>query len=85
MAELLEMLAYYLSLPVMIMSNATDSLNAIEFDKSFAAEYLGYIKYAMGDTLFMMYSSVALIFGGASLWSFTLKGINFIKELLPMQ
>ena len=82
---LVNFISQLINLPYELLYQATESLNSIEFDQTLLFNYLGYMRFAMGDTLYFMFSTVALIFIGASLWSFTLKGINFIKELLPMQ
>ena len=83
MDEFLLKVLEILTLPVTVMENATASLNAIEFDQTLLSDYLGYMHYFMGDTLYMMFSSLALIFGGASLWSFIVKGLNWLLDLIP--
>lgn len=61
----------------------TDNLDSIQFDESFLATYFGYAKYAMGSTLFGLFSTVVLIALGISIWSFLLKGFGYIRNLLP--
>lgn len=83
MVEFFEKLIAILYMPLQFLSDAAKALNDYQFDDSLLYDYLGYMHYAMGTPLFMLFSSVALIFIGASLWSFIIKAINWIVEMIP--
>lgn len=88
MADILEffkMVYDLFVLPFEIMNSATNTLNGIEFSTTLAYQYLGYMHFAMGTVLYAGFTGVALVMVGASLWSFILKGIDFLKSVLPFQ
>ena len=86
MAEILDffkMVFDLFTLPSAMLQQATDALNGVDFDKTLPAQYLGYMHFAMGNVLYSGFTGVALIMVGASLWSFILKGIDFLKSVIP--
>jgi len=84
MAEFFQKIIDILVMPLTFLSNAADALNSYQFDESLLFDYLGYMHYAMGTPLYMLFSTVALIFIGASLWSFIVKAVAWIMEIIPI-
>jgi hypothetical protein len=68
---------------ISVIVNTTDRIDAIKFDNTAFAEWLGYARYAMGDPLYILFTSVILISIGVTLWTYLLKGIGYIKTILP--
>lgn len=66
-----------------IIINTTDRIDEITFDNTAFAEWLGYARYAMGDPLYILFTSVILISIGVTLWTYLLKGISYIRSILP--
>jgi hypothetical protein len=58
-------------------------IDSIRFDNTEFAHWMGYARYAMGDTLYVLFTTTILISIGASMWSYLLKGIAMLKGLLP--
>lgn len=58
-------------------------LDSVQFNNSFAANYLGYVHYIIGDVNYIALTSMFIIGIGAALWQFTLKGVGFLKNFLP--
>lgn len=83
--EFFEMVYDLFVLPFEMLESATVALDSFEFSTTLLYQYLGYMHFAMGDALYIAFSSVALVMIGASLWSFILKGIDFLKSVLPFQ
>lgn len=83
MVEFFEKVIRILTMPLEVMSDGADALNAYQFDESLLYDYLGYMHYAMGPALYGTFSAVALIFIAASLWSFIVKAVNWILEMVP--
>jgi hypothetical protein len=60
-------------------------LKQIDFNNIPFTHWLGYAHYMLGTPLYTMFTSVVLISLGISLWTYTLKGIGYIKSLIPFQ
>jgi hypothetical protein len=60
-----------------------ERIESISFEDSEIYTWLGYAHYVMGSPLYELFTSVMLIGVGVSLWTFLLKGIGYIKNLLP--
>lgn len=58
-------------------------IESIDFEDSSILTWLGYAHYAMGTPLYVLFTTVVLIGLGVSLWSFMLKGIMYLRSLLP--
>lgn len=65
------------------MGDAVDYLDAVEFKDSGLFQFLGYFHYVMGSANYFAFTSVMLIGLGVTLWTYTLKGIDLIRSLLP--
>lgn len=66
-----------------IVNQTVQLLNGVDFKGSIVAEYLGYIRYIFGPTLWFMFTTVLLIPLGVTIWIYCLKGIGYLKEVLP--
>ena len=66
-----------------IIIQTTDLLNGINFSESVMAEYLGYARFVFGAPLWALFCIVLLIPLGVTIFVWTLKGIAYIKTLLP--
>ena len=74
---------YYLIVDILgIMSDTANRIDAVQFDGSAITTYLGYAHYAMGN-LYTVFTSVILIAIGLAIWGALLKGVGYIKNLLP--
>lgn len=65
-----------------VLVNTTDRLDAVDFNSTAVAEYLGYTKYVIGTPLYSMFMTVILISIGVTVYKTFLKGIFLVKELL---
>lgn len=65
------------------MNRATIYLDSIDFTESVMATYLGYFRFVAGDILFFALLTGAQIALGITLWKLLLRGVGFIKNLLP--
>lgn len=81
--EFFEKLFDILSNIALAMQSTITYLDAVDFRQSYIFDYLGYVRYFLGDLNFVTLTSIFIIAVGVSLWSFSLKAIGFIKELLP--
>ena len=84
MMDFLREITQVLTIGVETISEAAEALKDYEFKASIVGQYLGHMHYAMGTPLYMMFTTAALIGIGASLWSFIIKGVNWLLDLLPM-
>lgn len=66
-----------------LMSDTVKYLDAVQFDDSDIFDYLGYVRYFMGDLNYAAFTSLILIGLGLSVWSYSLRAIGFIKDSLP--
>lgn len=83
MIEFFEKIVDLFLLPLEFLNNAAAALNNFHFDETILYDYLGYMHFAMGTPLYIIFSSVLLIGIGASLWSFIIKAVNWILEMIP--
>lgn len=65
------------------LGQATVYLDDVDFSQSFVAKYLGYARYTMGDPAYPMLMTMCLIGVAYSLWEFAVKGVTFMRNLLP--
>jgi hypothetical protein len=63
--------------------NTSDRIDSIKFDNTEFANWLGYARYAMGDSLYILFTTTVLISIGATIWGYITKGIAAIRGLLP--
>lgn len=68
---------------ISIIANTADNIDTIKFNSTAFADWLGYARYAMGDPLYIMFTTTILISIGVTLWTYLLKGVEMIKSLLP--
>lgn len=67
-----------------VLTSTTDTIDAITFDEQdFINQYLGYAKNAMGAPLYTLFTSMVLASIGLSIFTYFLKGLRYIKALLP--
>lgn len=83
LAELFTSIVTLLTDIVEIVRTTVGLLNGVDFNNSIVAEYLGYVRFIFGPTLWLMFSTVLLIPLGVTVWIYCLKGIGYIKEILP--
>lgn len=83
LGEFLYRLVQLLWLSIEAIQNTTKELDKITFTDTTMKDYLGYARYAMGTPLYTLFSSVILIAVGVTLWTYMLKGIGYLKNLLP--
>ncbi|PJO40625.1 hypothetical protein [Lysinibacillus xylanilyticus] len=65
-----------------VLLNTTDRIDAINYDDLEIVNYLGYVKYVLGDTLWFMLMSGILISIGVTVYFTFLRGIKLVKDLL---
>jgi hypothetical protein len=65
------------------LTTTCQRIESITFEDSEIYTWLGYAHYAMGTPLYTLFTTVILIGVGVTLWSYLLKGIGYIKNLLP--
>lgn len=67
-----------------IISSTADRLDSITFeDGSMILNYLGYAKYVMTTPLYSLFTSIVLISLGVTVWTYLLKGLGYLKNILP--
>lgn len=81
--ELFDKVVWLLNQVIQTIIDTSDRIDSINFDDSVFANYLGYAKYAMGTSLYALFTTVILISIGVTLWVYLLKGIGYIKNILP--
>lgn len=83
----MEILQFFETLMEMIydtyetISLAATTIAEFDFAESPFITYMGYARYAMGDPLYITFTSVCVISLGFQMWTITLKGIQIIKEI----
>lgn len=82
--EFFEMLSRIFLYPPAILDKAADALFAYQFEDLLLVDYLGYMHYAMGTPLFILFSTAALIGIAVALWSVIVKAIALIMEIIPL-
>lgn len=65
------------------IDSTADAIDSITFKDSFFSDYLGYVRYVLGDTFYLLFSSVVLISLGIGLFTTFLRGWQLIRSLLP--
>lgn len=60
---------------------AATTIGDFDFGSSPIPLYMGYARYAMGDPLYIMFTSVCIISLGFQMWSLVLKAVQLIKEV----
>jgi hypothetical protein len=65
------------------LTTTCQRIESISFEDSGIYTWLGYAHYVMGSPLYELFTSVMLIGVGVTLWTYLLKGIGYIKNLLP--
>jgi hypothetical protein len=68
---------------ITILIDTASNIDSINFETSVFNDYFGYARYCMGETLYMLLTTVVLIAVGVTIWSYLLKGIGMLKNLLP--
>jgi hypothetical protein len=68
---------------IQIISDTASNIDHITFEKSLFKDYMGYAHYAMGTPLYTLFTTIILIAIGVTLWTYILKGIGMIRNLLP--
>jgi hypothetical protein len=58
-------------------------LYSIDFQNNIFTEYMGYFRYVVGDTNYILFTTVLLIAIGISLWKYVIQGFSYIKSFLP--
>lgn len=67
-----------------VLTSTTDTIDSIKFeDQQFINQYLGYAKNVMGSPLYTLFTSMVLASIGLSIFTYFLKGLRYIKALLP--
>lgn len=65
------------------MDLATNYLDNVNFNGSYIVQFLGYVRWIMGDINYAAFMTMLLIGAGISLWQFSLRAVDLIKSLLP--
>lgn len=82
--EFLYRILELLGLAIGVINDTAARLDSIDFNNDFVfVHYLGYAKYVMGTPLYTLFTTVILIAIGVTLWTYLLKGIGYLKHLLP--
>lgn len=75
---------------VNILTNVTDAINDtadylddIDFSNTWIFEFMGYARYVLGDVNYVMLTMICIIAIGLSVWSFLLRAVGWLKNLLP--
>lgn len=84
MIEFFQHLIDIISLVPVTLSKATKALNDYNFDESLLTDYLGYLRYAMGSPLYILFSSISLIGIGAMLWQMVVKTVSWIMQIVKI-
>ena len=66
-----------------ILIQTTNYLDGIDFSETSFAQYMGYFRYLAGDGVYIPFTTVTLIAVGVEIWKTLLKGVGWIKNLLP--
>lgn len=66
-----------------VLCETCERIDSITFQDNFFTQYLGYTHYVLGTPLFTLLTSVILIGIGISIWTYLLKGIDYIRNLIP--
>lgn len=82
MIEILDQLIDTISATIETLNNTCVRIDSIEFEDSLFSVYLGYAHYALGTPLYVLFTTVVLISLGVSLWSFILRFIMFLRQML---
>lgn len=83
MIEFFQNIVDIISNIINILADTATNIDSITFDSTAFADWLGYARYAMGDPLYILFTTTILISIGVTLWTYLLKGIEMIKSLLP--
>ncbi len=83
MIEFLQSIVQLISDFITYVSQTADNIDSIKFESTAFADWLGYARYCMGDPLYILFTTVIEISIGVTMWTYLLKGISYIKALLP--
>lgn len=83
LTALFEKIVLLLNNIISTISDTADRIDSINFEESGVFNYLGYAHNAMGDPLYSLFTTVCLISLGVTMWTYLLKGIGYIKNILP--
>lgn len=69
---------------IVTLVETTSRIDALEFaGGEQVLHYLGYMKYIMGAPLYTIFTSIILISIGVAMYTYLIKGIGYIKNLIP--
>lgn len=66
-----------------IIATTADNIDTIKFESTVFADWMGYARYAMGDPLYILFTTTILISIGVTLWTYLIKGIGYLRGMLP--
>lgn len=85
--DLIEIAQYILQLItdlIDIITGTAERIDSITFQEgNIILQYLGYAKYVMTTPLYTMFTTVILISVGVTVWTYLLKGLGYLKNVLP--
>lgn len=65
------------------MDTGVKYLNSVDFTQTAVFKYLGYFRWVMGDINYFAFTSTIIIGLAVTIWTYTLKGLNYLKTFLP--
>ncbi len=69
---------------LIVITSTTETIDGITFDDdNVISQYLGYAKNAMTAPLYTLLMSMIMASIGLSIFTYFLKGLGYIKNLLP--
>lgn len=69
---------------ITVLAETTLTIDSIKFDDDQPVnQYLGYAKYVMTTPLYTLFTSMILASIGLTIYTYFLKGLNYLKVLLP--
>lgn len=69
---------------LIVITSTTDTIDGITFDDdNIISQYMGYAKNAMTAPLYTLLMSMIMASIGLSIFTYFLKGLGYIKNLLP--
>lgn len=82
MLEFLESVNNILNLTAETMLTTTETIDSVDFDNNIATDYLGYFRWIVGDINYQLFTTLLIVSAGVTIWTTTLKGIGFVKDVV---
>lgn len=83
MTEFFQNIVTIIQTVIQTIADTAKNIDGIKFEGTAFSDWLGYARYGMGSPLYTLFTVVILISIGISIWTFLLKGISYLKSILP--